>query len=65
MLYSYIVLYIIYMLASVGYELSVCCGSLTVTYNKYIYLLYLKRQLCNVEFFYIDFGYYFFKMQKQ
>ena len=65
MLYSYIVLYIIYMLASVGYELSVCCGSLTVTYNKYIYLLYLKRHLCNVEFFYIDFGYYFFKMQKQ
>ena len=28
-------------------------------------LLYLKRNFCNVEFFYIDFDYYFFKTQKQ
>ena len=49
-LHSYIVLYIIYTLASVGFELSVCCGSLTVTFNKYISLLYLKRHFCNAIF---------------
>ena len=68
-LYNYIVLYNIYIriyiLAPVGFELSVCCGSLTITFNKYISLLYLKIHFCNVQLFYIDFDYYFFKTQKQ
>ena len=48
-----------------GFELSVCYGSLTITFNKYISLLYLKIHFCNVQLFYIDFDYYFFKTQKQ
>ena len=49
------VLYFIYLLPSVGFEFSACCGSLTITFNKYISLLYLKRLFCNAEFFYIGF----------
>ena len=59
------VLYFIYLLPSVGFEFSACCGSLTITFNKYISLLYVKRLFCNAEFFYIGFVYYFFKTQKQ
>ena len=45
------VLYFIYLLPSVGFEFSACCGSLTITFNKYISLLYLKRLFVMQNFF--------------